>query len=156
MSITSKESPYDAAIGVPKRGSFSYVPCPPMMDLLHPWMYNCQAINLQYFGYDIYWNFHLEKFTYNEYGEGGEYAWHTDANCGEQPIDLKLTCILNLSEEPYEGGDFYTVLDKENEPMPFTSGHAIVFTSLLAHKVTPVTKGKRITLTYWAEGPSWR
>ena len=163
MSITSKESPYDAAVGVPKRGSFSYVPCPPMMDLLHPWLYNCQTINLQYFGYDIYWNFHLDKFTYNEYGEGGEYAWHTDANRSEQPIDLKLTCILNLSEEPYEGGEFYTILDKqellgypENEPMKFTSGQAIVFNSLLAHKVTPVTKGKRITLTYWAEGPSWR
>ena len=164
MSITSKESPYDdSAIGVPKRGSFSYVPCPPMMDLLHPWMYNCQTINLEYFGYDIYWNFHLDKFTYNEYGEGGEYQWHADANRGEQPVDIKLTCILNLSEEPYEGGDFYTILDKqdllgypENEPMKFTSGQAMVFNPLLAHKVTPVTKGKRITLAYWATGPSWR
>jgi predicted 2-oxoglutarate/Fe(II)-dependent dioxygenase YbiX len=35
-------------------------------------------------------------------------------------------------------------------------GMGIVFNSMLAHKVTPVTKGKRISLTYWAIGPNWK
>ena len=67
---------------------------------------------------------------------------------------MKLTCLLNLSEAPYEGGDFHTV--GSDGPRNFTSGMGLVMTSLVAHKVTPVTKGERITLTYWAEGPLWR
>ena len=67
---------------------------------------------------------------------------------------MKLTCLLNLSEEPYEGGEFYTIDNQEEHK--FTSGMGLVTTSLIAHKVTPVTKGERITLSYWAYGPSWR
>jgi predicted 2-oxoglutarate/Fe(II)-dependent dioxygenase YbiX len=44
----------------------------------------------------------------------------------------------------------------ENEKIKFGSGEGLVFTSLIAHKVTPITKGERITLTYWGEGPTWR
>ena len=69
-------------------------------------------------------------------------------------IDLKLTCILNLSEEPYEGGSFFKINEKEE--IKFDSGMGLIFNSLIAHKVTPVTKGERITLTYWGEGPPWR
>ena len=68
--------------------------------------------------------------------------------------DIKLTCLLNLSEETYEGGEFYTI--SSNEEKKFTTGMGLIINSLIAHKVTPVTKGKRITLTYWAVGPSWR
>ena len=67
---------------------------------------------------------------------------------------MKLTCLLNLSEEPYEGGDFYTINQKEKHE--FTSGMGLVFNSMVAHKITPVTKGERITLTYWALGSSWK
>tara|TARA_B100001964_G_scaffold52574_1_gene59524 strand:- start:109 stop:669 length:561 start_codon:yes stop_codon:yes gene_type:complete len=153
-NIWSRQDPADAARGATKIGDFFYVPCPPMMDLLHPWMYECQHINKTQFGYSIYWDFHLEKFNYNVYGVGGGYEWHVDANSGDQPVDQKFTCVLNLSEEPYEGGEFYTIIDPNPQPIP--SGHAICFNPLIAHKVTPVTKGKRITLTYWAQGPSWR
>ena len=67
---------------------------------------------------------------------------------------MKLTCLLNLSEESYEDGEFCTTAS--NEKIKFTSGTALILNSVLAHKVTPVTKGERISLTYWAEGPSWR
>ena len=97
--------------------------------------------------------YHLEKFNYNVYGKNGEYGWHVDGMTNPAS-DQKLTCLLNLSEKPYEGGDFY--LTFENDKIKFTSGMGIVFTSLIAHKVTPITKGERITLTYWGEGPTWR
>ena len=64
---------------------------------------------------------------------------------GNRLYDLKLTCLLNLSEEPYEGGEFYTIGDNENAK--FDSGEGLIINSLMAHKVTPVTKGKRTTLT---------
>ena len=68
--------------------------------------------------------------------------------------DMKLTCMLNLSEEPYEGGEFEA--NGIDEKIKFDSGDGLVLNSLVAHRVTPVTKGERITLTYWAYGPAWR
>jgi hypothetical protein len=136
-----------------KIGEFSIVQCTPLMELVYPWIYQCQRINRGIFGYDIYWDFHLEAMNYNVYGENGQYNWHIDRN-PKGPEDMKLTCLLNLSEEPYVGGDFCVV--GINEKIKFTSGEGLVLNSLLAHKVSPVTKGERITLTYWAYGPSWR
>ncbi len=137
-----------------KMGDFFIVPCAPLMELIHPWLYECQIINNKVFGYDIHWDFHLDTLNYNVYGMGGEYGWHLDANGKTTPHDVKLTCLLNLSEESYEGGEFYTI--GSDEKVKFDSGMGLVLNSLIAHKVTPVTKGERITLTYWAVGPSWR
>jgi hypothetical protein len=154
-NIFQKEEPSDAADGyeTTKIGNFFHVPCMPLMKLVHPWLHQCQRANGEIFGYDIYWNFHLDEFNYNVYGMGGEYGWHIDAN-EKKLFDAKLTCLLNLSEEPYGGGGFYSI--NSNEKIEFTSGMGIIFTSLIAHKVTPVTKGERITLTYWGTGPGWR
>ena len=152
-NIIQEEEKYHAADNVSKIGNFFVVPCMPLMELLHPWLYHCQQANREVFGYDIYWDFHLETLNYNVYGTGGEYEWHTDSS--EAKInDTKLTCLLNLSEEPYEGGEFYAINQKEK--IKFDSGMGLIFNSLTAHKVTPVTKGERITLTYWAQGPSWK
>ncbi len=148
-----KQDPSNAATGVSKKGEFFIVPCLPVLELLHPWLYQCQIINKEIFGYDIDWHFHLDRMNYNVYGTDGEYDWHIDAN--NTPVwDVKLTCLLNLSEESYEGGEFYMI--NFNEEKKFPSGMGIIFTSLLAHKVTPVTKGERISLTYWATGPAWK
>ncbi len=59
-----------------------------------------------------------------------------------------------MSEEPYEGGEFCTI--NSNKKIEFTSGMGLIINSLIAHKVTPVTQGERITLTYWGMGPAWR
>ena len=152
-NIFQKEEPSTSAPHASKIGEFSAVFIGPVMDVIHPWLHHCQDINREIFGYDIYWDFHLETFNYNVYGEKGEYGWHIDANDNDLS-DIKLTCLLNLSEETYEGGEFYTI--SSNEEKKFTTGMGIVFNPLIAHKITPVIKGERITLTYWAEGPSWR
>ena len=149
-----QEDVSSSAKNLNKIGKFSYVDCGPLMELLHPWLYKCQLVNRNYYSYDINWDFHIEVLCYNLYGIGGKYEWHIDSNKTEGPSP-KLTCLLNLSEEPYEGGDLHIV--GKNEKQKFnSSGSSIVFTSLLSHKVTPVTKGERITLTYWGEGPAWR
>ena len=153
-NISQKEKLTGAAAHVVKIGEFSHVPCSPLMELLHPWLYQCQQVNREIFGYDIYWDFHLDILNYNVYGIGSEYGWHIDANEEDDGFDGKLTCLLNLSEEPYEGGEFYTIGSYKNQK--FDSGEGLITVSLVAHKITPVTKGERITLTYWAIGPSWR
>jgi len=152
-NIIQEEEKSYAAENVSKIGNFSVVPCFPLMELIHPWLYQCQRANKEVFGYDIYWHFHLDELNYNVYGPSGEYGWHVDAD-GRGGSDIKLTCLLNLSEEPYEGGDFFII--GRNEPIKFTSGEGLILNPLIAHKVTPVTKGERITLTYWAYGTSWR
>ena len=152
-NIRQKE-PLDAAASAIKVGSFFHIPCLSLTELLHPWLKQCQEINKKVFGYDIFWNFPVESFNYNVYDKSGEYDWHTDVT-KNKVRDIKLTCLLNLSEETYEGGEFRTI-GKPNENIKFTSGMGLIFNPLIAHKVTPVTKGKRITLTYWGIGPSWR
>ena len=148
-----KQNPSNIASTASKVGEFFIVPCAPLMELLHPWLCHCQVANKEVFGYDIYWDFHLEALNYNVYGKNGEYGWHIDAE-SRYEYDMKLTCLLNLSEEPYEGGEFYTIGSYKNQK--FDSGEGLITVSLVAHKITPVTKGERITLTYWAIGPSWR
>ena len=152
-NIHQKE-PLDAAASAIKVGNFFHIPCLSLTELLHPWLKQCQVINKKVFGYDIFWNFHLESFNYNVYKESGEYDWHTDVT-KNKVRDIKLTCLLNLSEETYEGGEFRTI-GKPNENIKFTSGMGLIINPLIAHKVTSVTKGERITLTYWGVGPSWR
>ena len=141
------------AQNVSKIGKFSHVRCDALMELLHPWLYQCQEANRNFFGYDIDWDFHLATLNYNVYSTSGEYGWHIDAT-RERIFDIKLTCLLNLSEEPYEGGEFSTI--NSTERIEFTSGMGLVFNSLIAHKVTPITKGERITLTYFGLSPAWR
>ena len=50
--------------------------------------------------------------NYNIYGKNGKYGWHIDASTNLLS-DMKLTCLLNLSEEPYEGGEFCMINIKE-------------------------------------------
>ena len=136
-NLGKKEDPIQAAKNVNKVGTFFNVPIAPIMNLIHPWLYSCQNLNRQHFGHDI-----------------DSYGWHIDART-ESRTDIKLTCLLNLSEEPYEGGEFL-VRSQEEGKIKFDSGMGLIANPLVAHKVTPVTKGKRITLTYWALGPLWR
>ena len=152
-NIRQKE-PLDAAASAIKVGSFFHIPCLSLTELLHPWLKQCQEINKKVFGYDIFWNFPVESFNYNVYDKSGEYDWHTDVTENKE-CDIKLTCLLNLSEEAYKGGKFRTI-GNPNENIKFTSGMGLIFNPLIAHKVTPITKGERISLTYWGVGPSWR
>ena len=152
-NIRQKE-PLDAAASAIKVGSFFHIPCLSLTELLHPWLKQCQEINKKVFGYDIFWNFPVESFNYNVYDKSGEYDWHTDVTKNKE-CDIKLTCLLNLSEEAYKGGKFRTI-GNPNENIKFTSGMGLIFNPMIAHKVTPITKGERITLTYWGVGPSWR
>ena len=63
--------------------------------------------------------------------------------------------MINLSEEYYEGGDFIMFTDGRFRKLPeFSSpGSSILFKSWIPHKVTPVTKGIRKTISLWLMGP---
>ena len=154
-NLGQREDAAQAANKAEKVGEFFNIPLSPVMNLIHPWLYRCQNINREHFGYNVDWQFfHLDSLNYNIYGINGKYDWHIDAHKMGSAADIKLTCLLNLSEEPYEGGEFRCLNHKGK--IVFDSGMGLMTNSLIAHKVTPVTKGKRITLTYWATGPLWK
>ena len=45
--------------------------------------------------------------NYNIYKKNTEYDWHIDAELEKPLFDIKLTCLLNCSDGPYEGGNLY-------------------------------------------------
>ena len=94
--------------------------------------------------------------NYNTYDVGEEYSWHIDADMKSPIRDVKLTCLLNLSESKYEGGDLFLFRDKEVRVENFDPGCAVVFPSFTNHKVNKITKGKRATLAIWMWGPKFR
>lgn len=101
----------------------------------------------------------LDGMNYNVYHSKnkGCYDYHVDGSNYEKGYTLKLTALLNLSTESYKGGDFYIWdggdihIKQLNKP-----GSLLIFPSFFPHKVTPVIKGKRITLALWKRGPWWR
>ena len=114
------------------------------------------SINRNNFGFDVFETCDLEFLNYNTYSSenNGQYDWHSDKVLNEC-YDIKLTAILNIGTDEYEGGNFEMFL---NTPTVIeeisTPGSMLVFPSFLYHRVTPVTKGKRKTISRWVNGPT--
>ena len=115
-----------------------------------------QGCNQFEFGYNL---FPIQKNTFLNYNvydssNSGEYDFHID--CSDSDIfDVKLTAMINLSEEYYEGGDLILFTASQFRKISEFSppGSSIMFKSWIPHKVTPVTKGIRKTISYWFSGP---
>ena len=113
--------------------------------------------NQQNYGYDIF-NFSEEMFLHvNIYKKNQEYNWHNDANPSNFS-DIKLTALINISDENYKGGEFFLELNKE--PVNITQlnnpGSMVVFNSFIYHKVNPVLTGTRKTLAIFIKGPCFK
>ena len=124
---------------------------------INPFLEFCLTANNNFFGFDLHPLTSFKKLNYNIYDEGTEYNWHIDAVPTDPVRDIKLTALLNLSEESYEGGEL--VLFRANEIIcnEFnTPGSAIIFPSYINHKVNKIVSGKRHTLAIWMSGPKFR
>ena len=97
----------------------------------------------------------MKNVNYNIYRTGKEYKYHVDSS-SYSTNDMKLTCLLNISPEPYEGGEFQMRYGDEDRPVDFPAGSLLVFKPYIFHRVTPITKGIRRTLTLWMYGPRWQ
>ena len=99
-----------------------------------------------------------DDLHYNTYTsrKKSRYDYHTD-EARETTHDYKLTLLVNLSPKEFEGGDFY-LFSSGNMMIPELKkpGSAIAIKSHMHHKVSPVTKGVRRTLTHFMKGPAWR
>lgn len=96
-----------------------------------------------------------ERLQVAEYGVGDHFDWHLDLSGGPTST-RKLSVSVFLSDAAdYEGGDL-EFFRTPACPTDRKRGTAIIFPSYLPHRVTPVTRGKRISLVAWIAGPPFR
>lgn len=108
------------------------------------------------------------NFDLTDFGESPQVAryaaagadhfdWHADIGAGVWAAKRKLTIVVQLSDPTdYEGGTLQLRPDSTITDAPATRGTATIFPSFVLHRVTPVTKGTRWSLTLWAHGPAFR
>jgi PKHD-type hydroxylase len=113
--------------------------------------------NQDNFGYDIFdWSDEMEV-NFNIYEKGQEYQWHKDTGLLKS-ADVKLTALINLSDKSFKGGELNLLDSIEATPVPELNGvgSMVIFNSFILHKVNPITKGTRKTLTIFIRGPSFK
>ena len=113
-------------------------------------------VNCNIFNFDIYQLQDNDCINYNVYTEerNSEYGWHNDFPTGNMGDDKKLTVIVNLSENQYTGGNFELFLNYPRHIKELDNpGSILIFPSYMQHRVTPVTKGERVSLSMWYNGP---
>jgi len=124
----------------------------------HPWIHEANRKA----GWNVQWNL-SEDCQLTRYGPKEHYDWHVDAwpeGYKGGPFDgliRKLSSVLVLNDATeYTGGklEFWNRPEwrKDNyttSPSILKKGSIIVFPSFVFHRVTPVTKGIRYSLTNW-------
>ncbi|MFM2350534.1 MAG: hypothetical protein RIR04_1500, partial [Pseudomonadota bacterium] len=113
--------------------------------------------NREAFGFDL--TEFAESPQVARYGAEREahFDWHSDIGAGALAAKRKLTIVVQLSEpQDYENGTLELQPDSSIRQAPRDRGTAILFPSFVLHRVTPVTKGTRWSLTLWSHGPAFR
>ena len=139
-----------------KTSQVKFVRLQSIRNLIMPFIDYSISVNNHHYGFDLFQLTANQILNYNSYNINEEYTWHIDADMSSPIRDIKLTCLLNLSEEKFEGGDLYLFRNKEVKVQKFYPGSAVVFPSFLDHKVDKIVKGKRNTLAIWLHGPKFR
>lgn len=87
---------------------------------------------------------------------GGFFDWHSDIGDGPLAAQRKLTMVVQLSKaDDYDGGTLETNADGVVRAASRLIGSALLLPSFVLHRVTPVTRAKRYSLTIWAHGPAF-
>tara|TARA_E500000178_G_C16496653_1_gene519782 strand:- start:1 stop:540 length:540 start_codon:yes stop_codon:yes gene_type:complete len=139
-----------------KTSQVKFVNLGAIQHLILPFLDFIITSNTYYYGFDIFQLTGSKKLNYNTYEKNEEYTWHIDATVRSPIKDIKLTCLLNCSEDDYQGGDLFLFRDKEVKVENFSPGSAVVFPSFINHKVEKITSGSRATLAIWMNGPKFR
>lgn len=102
---------------------------------------------------------YLKGIQVTKYNEGDKYDWHCDYGAelvSEHTRKLSATLLVTDPNE-FEGGDLEIIdYHGNNIKMEKSKGTMIIFDSRIPHRVTPVTKGTRISLVAWMLGPKLR
>ena len=148
------DSPAKSAL---KTSELEFVRFGSIAQILNKFISYCYSANNGNYGFDLFPVTGDKIFNYNIYTPGTEYSWHIDAESNNPVRDVKLTAMINCSDEPYEGGELVLFKGVEVKCPDFeTPGSVIVFPSSMVHRITPVTKGVRYSLVAWFLGPPFK
>jgi len=110
-------------------------------------------INRDFWEYDLTY---LDGIQVTTYFENDHYTWHCDYGVEQdsnQTRKISMSLLVSDSDD-YEGGDLEFIDYHGNKvSAPREKGTMIFFDSRIPHRVTPVTKGKRVSLVAWMFGP---
>lgn len=114
--------------------------------------------NRNYFKFDLTeWSQQIQYTVYNTVGSN--YTWHRDSGpsfCNSSEI-RKLSISLSISDPAdYEGGEFQILGPSGMTTYRLPRGMAVVFPSVITHRVRPIKSGTRRSLVGWFGGPGWR
>jgi PKHD-type hydroxylase len=87
---------------------------------------------------------------------GDKYESHID-NLIEGSTYRKLSFSVQLSEPgDYEGAELQFIVGPDDIVAPKFQGCFVAFPSIITHRVSPITQGKRYSLVGWVCGPKFR
>jgi len=141
------------ARGVTKTAKVKIIEWRHLKKILAPLYNYIITVNNFHFGFDLFPLLDNQMINVNHYTPVDEpgYDWHKDGS-DDYAADIKLTCLLNLSEKAYSGGGLHIGGNKELDFF-CEAGDVIVFRSWLLHKVDKIISGDRRTLTIFMNGP---
>jgi len=120
---------------------------------------NIDSLNKEFFQHDLYG---FSEIQYAEYDSKqlGKYDYHMDMtispSLSDNNMPRKLSASLLLNDT-FEGGEFeFNVSNFDVPILELVAGTIVVFPSYLIHRVKPVTKGIRRSLTVWCVGPKFK
>lgn len=93
------------------------------------------------------------KILFSRYTEGMEYGDHSDnalSRDGSLRTDISMTVFINDPAE-YDGGELVMNTDIRPERYKLPAGHAVVYPSMVLHRVSPVTRGERLVGVTWVQ-----
>ncbi len=152
--INSSDS---AASDAVKTSSVKFVKLGSVENLIKPFLQFCYQANTKLYRFDLYPLTKEKILNYNIYEKGTEYGWHTDGTEGLTSDDIKLTCLLNCSEDNYLGANLSLFTGGERKCEEFNiPGSAVVFPSFINHRVDKLISGKRNTLAIWMYGSRFK
>lgn len=117
-------------------------------------------INNHFYNYDL---IGYDFLQYTEYNKKGDfYGFHTDMIFGDKVefgmvVPRKLSFSLILSDtSAYKGGDFEIDTGGPIQIAEQKRGRILAFPSFVKHQVTPIKKGVRKSIVWWALGPKFK
>ena len=125
--------------------------------------YHVAKANSEWFGID-YDYYGADSFQFSCYearpseAENDYYHFHEDDTLvSQRPTQRKISMMIQLSNpDDYEGGAFEFDIPRPPAPeLLRQQGALLVFPSLVRHRVTAMTQGRRHSLVGWYVGPNW-
>ncbi|MCU4677007.1 Fe2+-dependent dioxygenase [Catenovulum sp. 2E275] len=94
---------------------------------------------------------------FNCYQGGGEFDYHVDNSIRRVAgaavkirTDVSMTLFLSEPDE-YEGGELIIQDTYGEQKIKFAAGDMVLYPGTSLHKVTPVTKGRRLASFFWLQ-----